>query len=588
MNRAFRVLMLSLLSSVVAAASANAAPVESADEVCSPAANPCIVSSGVEVDADFPLDFGLRTVRVVEPGRFVGTLDLSCGRFESVGLPTWTWMEIPGDEQGPVTVTANRSCSLNAALACQSDAVCADAGAGTCSGGDGGIATQGRLRGNAPTVTLRAAGNIDLEGDLDVSSDPPAEYGGTVYVESVFGDVESAGFIDASGGILESYYGNGPAYGGSVTIRADNDATLRGQIAATGGYASIEITSGRDTLVAAGILTQGRQGADSTGGIIDLHADRNLQVIGEQGLVAPVLDISGGSREVQGYYGYGGGAYAGAGGYAFLTAGGDVTVGNGVELMGDSGMSIGIVDDLPISGDWYFESGEDLSFDATLSNRAWGQYGFANHGVSLYGDSSVRVGRRGTVATAGAYAGTIGVIGASVRVEGRLNARARKIKTFGYDGYKPPPHGTGGNVWFSAGDVALKGKVMTGGPTAPGELSVQACRLRMESGGKLDSGWGKQLDGAYGVSITVAESMTMDRGSGIRAKEGATNRITYRDAAKPPTLNGAIKPAALLTVDPLLSGCPVCGNSEIDQGETCDDGNAVGGDGCDSSCLVEP
>jgi cysteine-rich repeat protein len=37
----------------------------------------------------------------------------------------------------------------------------------------------------------------------------------------------------------------------------------------------------------------------------------------------------------------------------------------------------------------------------------------------------------------------------------------------------------------------------------------------------------------------------------------------------------------------LLTGCPVCGNSEIDATETCDDGNTANGDGCNSSCQNE-
>lgn len=34
-------------------------------------------------------------------------------------------------------------------------------------------------------------------------------------------------------------------------------------------------------------------------------------------------------------------------------------------------------------------------------------------------------------------------------------------------------------------------------------------------------------------------------------------------------------------------GAPVCGNSVLDGGEQCDDGNAVSGDGCSDSCQIE-
>jgi cysteine-rich repeat protein len=36
-----------------------------------------------------------------------------------------------------------------------------------------------------------------------------------------------------------------------------------------------------------------------------------------------------------------------------------------------------------------------------------------------------------------------------------------------------------------------------------------------------------------------------------------------------------------------MTGCPECGNSEIDQNETCDDGNVTDGDGCSFMCLIE-
>src|SRR5690606_32259006 len=35
------------------------------------------------------------------------------------------------------------------------------------------------------------------------------------------------------------------------------------------------------------------------------------------------------------------------------------------------------------------------------------------------------------------------------------------------------------------------------------------------------------------------------------------------------------------------SGLPVCGNGVVEAGETCDDGNTRGGDGCSPSCLLE-
>ena len=40
-------------------------------------------------------------------------------------------------------------------------------------------------------------------------------------------------------------------------------------------------------------------------------------------------------------------------------------------------------------------------------------------------------------------------------------------------------------------------------------------------------------------------------------------------------------------LSPALEGCPVCANSEVDQDETCDDGNTAAGDGCSDDCQLE-
>ena len=129
---------------------------------------------------------------------------------------------------------------------------------------------------------------------------------------------------------------------------------------------------------------------------------------------------------------------------------------------------------------------------------------------------------------------------------------------------------------------------MNGGPVGAGDLYVDVCRLHLQPGSRLDSAWEEQTDYVGNTVITIRESMLADAGSKIRGKADALQSITYRDAAKAPQLNGSISPIASLAVEPLLSGCPVCGNHEIDDGESCDDGNVVDGDGCDSTCNVAP
>jgi cysteine-rich repeat protein len=104
---------------------------------------------------------------------------------------------------------------------------------------------------------------------------------------------------------------------------------------------------------------------------------------------------------------------------------------------------------------------------------------------------------------------------------------------------------------------------------------------------RIDAAKGRQDSSPAYTEFRIGESMIAERGSKIVGKRYASHTIRYRDAAKPPVLGGSVKPAPTLIVDPLLAGCPVCGNSEIDAGETCDDGNAVPGDGCSALCQTE-
>ena len=46
---------------------------------------------------------------------------------------------------------------------------------------------------------------------------------------------------------------------------------------------------------------------------------------------------------------------------------------------------------------------------------------------------------------------------------------------------------------------------------------------------------------------------------------------------------------AAFEAQPLMTGeqDPLCGNSVVDPGEICDDGNSIDGDGCSSTCSID-
>jgi cysteine-rich repeat protein len=118
---------------------------------------------------------------------------------------------------------------------------------------------------------------------------------------------------------------------------------------------------------------------------------------------------------------------------------------------------------------------------------------------------------------------------------------------------------------------------------ANGSITLDLCRLNATSTADLNT------NGDYGVnSITLRESGGFAAGSKLQAGGvGGQNEVIYRDPAKLPTLAATATPAVVLSLDETLIGCPVCGNSEIDYRESCDDGNLVDGDGCAADCQLE-
>jgi cysteine-rich repeat protein len=75
------------------------------------------------------------------------------------------------------------------------------------------------------------------------------------------------------------------------------------------------------------------------------------------------------------------------------------------------------------------------------------------------------------------------------------------------------------------------------------------------------------------------------------AVEDGANILGWRGsppAFRPFAVVQNLIPAAREEVDASLVPCPLCGNRMEEPPETCDDGNRADGDGCSSSCQLEP
>jgi hypothetical protein len=110
-----RLLVVSIVLSVavVVPAPVLALEADSADDVCAPDADPCIISEVVHVAPLANLDFGVRRVEIIDDGRLVfgrfgGTV--SCGSFRATAPGVGVEMQKPVWATTAV-IEARRACS---------------------------------------------------------------------------------------------------------------------------------------------------------------------------------------------------------------------------------------------------------------------------------------------------------------------------------------------------------------------------------------------------------------------------------------------------------------------------------------------
>jgi cysteine-rich repeat protein len=553
---------------------ASAAPVTTADEVCAPTDDPCVIASTIEADSLYPLDFGLRTVRVAPGGKLVGTVDLACGDFEvDVGVAI-SWLDLGTPVgSGNATIRARRSCSGDSATPCTNDNNCALLTLGTCSVGTGDIRIVGDLIGtHAPGIALLAAGSVAVQGEIVARGSTLSSNGGFVDIVADGGPIELTGPVDVTAG-YDTDYGT-PGIAGAIDLRADGDITVTEPVTFRGGGGYFRADAGGNLTVSDHMIGDGLPGSDAIGGTVDLDAGGDLVVLAEPTGPSLLLDVSGDSR----FAGYG--LYAGPGGYGYFDAAGDITISENVRLLGDSGKHKGkYVDDIAIGACWYFDAGGDLDIGSPITARGSGWVGSGCR-IQMEAGDAIRVRRRAALTTNSQYAADITAVSGNdgpVLIEGKLDVRGRKRTNYGSF------YGYGANAFVSGGDVTINGRIINGGGSSAGEIEVRACNLRLGSRARIDAGQSRQYD-SPGTNSLLAHTVYAERGSKMRTKEDGGNSIYYVEA---PTLLGKIVPPPSLVESPNLGLCPVCGNSSVEYGETCDDGNVIAGDGCSDLCQTE-
>lgn len=611
---------------------AGALTADSVDDFCAVDADPCRVTSVVDVADGTVLDFHRRTIEVTGDGQLrfgPGDTTLRCGGFRTdtkdaalkagadelsgrFEAGTVTIDARRGCEFGPPELTCTddlqcelvacgtRRCSLRPTRTCTADAGCqlgpcsgsgrclgslsfmrcssnsdcdlgtcptqltcnrmtnvakdcavdADCHLGACNVGDASIELSGPVDGMAvftPEIDLNAVDSVTIHDLVQLSSLDAERDGGTLKIRTVSGDVNLEGRIVAIGGSA--------ARGGAVEVHSGRDLTVGARVNLNGGDfdgGDLDLYSVRDITVRAGVTNSSVRGG-GFGGFFTVTAGRDFTLGGSAG-DRPVRVRSNGHSA---------NGFGGDGGILDFAATGDLHVGANVRIAGYGAPPESYGSDIVLA------SRGDLRVDGDLDSRARGSSGYGG-ALDLYSDGGITIGEDASLRSHGGLQGGGWIV---------MNAGGPLV--FAGKGEAGGSREVGQSVVSlrSDADVEVSGRLkLAGDPDS--SIEIDACRIRLADGATLRN----QSVGP--ILLAAHESMNLMPGSALHSPQGS-NVLTYRTADKPPTLGGLIDGPPELVVSSGMRGCPVCGNGEVDEFETCDDGNLDPGDGCDENCRLE-
>ena len=354
----------------------------------------------------------------------------------------------------------------------------------------------------------------------------------------------------------------GLATGGEIDIIGAQDVVVNDIVDVDGGDFDggfIEIDAGRDISVSQALRASSIN-AGGFGGEIDLTAGRDILTA-----TPATLSVDGHYSAVDNF--------GGDGGSIGLTAARDLVVNTGVTLSATGAIPDGF------GGEIITEAARNTTIAGTLSGRTATA---AAQGAG--GDVEVTAG--GTFAFPAS--GLLDVRGAQ-NGGGTIYVTTKGPMTFGGTmDARTASNGRGDGISLDiGGDVTMTGAMRVSGTAKNGlngQVDFEFCRLTMNAGAVIENTGGSTKN-----ILRARERMTVQQGASITADATTgLNRFIYRDAAKPPVISGTVSPAAAADdVDSFLPGCPVCGNGELDGGETCEDGNTDNLDGCNAQCQDE-
>ncbi|GIW43202.1 MAG: hypothetical protein KatS3mg077_0484 [Candidatus Binatia bacterium] len=479
----------------------------------------------------------------------------------------------------------------------------------------------------AESLTMRAGSLIDARGQGSV---PPANAGGEVTLRvqrsvvieggSTRARIDAAG--NAGGGVVSIVAGGAveiggrllashltsTAQGGTLRIRAGDTVSIASgaEISATGGWQSlvgggrVEIEALGDVLVGSEVNVSGSTGGSVSvvsGGIVHMASVRAngngvegdggaVYVEGLRGVIIEGIRVQG--SEASATAGGSGGSVTLAAPYGNLEVRGSVLA-EGAPPEGSG-------------GDLTAEIAGSISLSAPVSVRANGSAG-AGGTVDLTAGRDIRT--RGLLdASGGINGGDVSMLAfGGVTLEATVDARGRAAAGAGGD-VSIYAGGMVDSPWTSADlTVASTVDVSGGGCGADGcgtggEVTLLGCNTTISSTGRVLA----RAAGTAGEIAVLGREMVRVDGA-VNAQKTMSGgvdgsvRVAVPAGRNPWLRVGAVLPAPTMERRPrcseirsgdCLAPCPVCGDGETAFPEECDDGNAVGCDGCSPTCALEP
>jgi len=474
---------------------------------------------------------------------------------------------------------------------------------------------EGAVVCSASDVCAATANPCTIAGTRDVASGCHLDFGtravvvtGTLQSALTGGSFAlSAGTVNLTGGRIRSVGSTGAA-GGNVTLSVAGALVMSGSgptldVGGAAGGGILSVTAGSIDVRAGSVEADGT-GSEACGGAITLRATSGPLL-----LAAPVhatghflcaggqLDLSGQRVEISASLNVSGGDYPG--GIVVTADAGDILVastatirasgeqielgdggdGGPIALLGEAGNVTDGATPEGEAGSIVIVAAGTLEIAATLSAQG-------NGGGSNGGSIEIDAGGDAT------FAAHVRASGGGDAAGGEIDVRSDGVVTVtggksmqANGGY----FGGGAITLRDATSIVVAGTLEARGSTGGngGFTTLESCRASIE--GALDtSAGGGGLSGANAITagvITVPSAGRVVAAPCNPLIGTSCNILTL--AAGTPTIDplAVVTPAPTLLLDPLLNMC--CGNTSLEPGESCDDGNSAACDGCSHLCQVE-